>query len=1561
VTNIRVWLFHVAIATALICCSPCRGQVGIGTPAYGTFGGGPDVINLGNLNSHITVPMVNKPGRGLPLVFNLSYDSSVWYPALVNGTTTWQPVSDWGWASVNATLGSASYQTSFSNSCAAGNYTEYFGWSYQDPLGVVHPFPGSPGVYSNPNCGTDPVTWTATDGSGYTLKVYAVPNTSPQTFQITATSSSGQQISTNLQNVSGPGSIEDRNGNFISVSSTGFTDTLGISALTVSGTAPNPITFTYKAPSGANASYTLKYTTQSVETKFGCTGVTEYSATNVPLVSEIDLPDGTKYTFTYEETTSGQSSPVTGRLASYTLPSGGTISYTYTGSNGGIQCSDGSAAGLTRTVNPGGVWEYARSGSGTAWTTTITDPSSPSNTTVINFQSNTAGAGIPTRFYETERNIYQGSPSGTLLKTVYTCYNGATSPCNSTAISIPITERTVLIACPGTGGLVSKRNTSYNSNSLVTEADEYAYGVGVPGSLVRKTLTTYATLGNGINNLPASVTIEDGSSNIHSQTTYTYDQGSVTSTTSTPQHVSISGSRGNATTVSYLVQTSTTLSKTYTYYDTGNILSATDVNGAQTTFTYGTSSCGNSFATSVSEPLSLSRSMVWNCTGGVETSVTDENGKTVSTTYNDPDFWRPNKLTDQESNLTNITYTHESSTETSLLFNSSTSTSDVLSSLDGLGRRKLSQVLEAPGSSTYDSVETDYDALGRPEKMSLPYSGSAGQTSSNAPGTTTTYDALSRQSRITDSGGRSVTFTYAQNDTYRTIGPAPTGENAKRQQFEYDAQGRLTSVCEITSATGSGPCAQTSPATGYWTTYTYDAMNRLLTVTQNAQSSGSHQTRTFAYDDLGRMTSEINPESGTTSYTFDTGATCGTSKGDLVKKIDAVGNTTCLAYDSLHRPTSITYSGPYSSSTPNKYFVYDAATVNGVAMTNVKARMAEAYTATSSTGTKITDIGLSYTSRGESSDVYESTPHSGGYYHTSATYWPNGALSQLGNNIATLPVFNYGADGEGRSSTVSATAGQNPVTGTSYSVASLATQVNLGSSDSDSFTYDPNSNRMTQYKFTVNGQSVVGALTWSAIGTLENLSITDPFFSSGNQSCVYTHDDETRIASANCGTVWSQTFSYDAFGNLSKSGTVSFQPTYSYLTNHMTEIGSSVPTYDANGNVTNDFLHTYTWDAAGRPVMTDAVGITYDALERIVERNTSGAYTEVVYATNGNKLAIMNAQTLQKAFIPLTGGAVAVYNSSGLEYYRHPDWLGSSRFASTSSRAMFFDGAYAPFGEPYAETGSNDLSFTGMNQDTTANLYDFPDREYGVQGRWPSPDPAGLSSVGLNDPQTWNRYAYVRNSPLSLVDPLGLDCAYLNSTGTGLDENGIDTGSNQAECSQNNGFWGDGSIIGIGLNAGNNNVDIYTVYSDPQGFIGLELTPNGTDPYGGPNWQGAPVIGNLDANWSSSPSTLEQNLNALYQAGTGAGAAVNGETIVMWYGGSALVGGAVVGGAALWTPAVSAAQSAWGLGMANAASISEFMAGFSPYVPTSLIGAAGSWTSLSWSTSCGSSTAWYCP
>jgi RHS repeat-associated protein len=543
--------------------------------------------------------------------------------------------------------------------------------------------------------------------------------------------------------------------------------------------------------------------------------------------------------------------------------------------------------------------------------------------------------------------------------------------------------------------------------------------------------------------------------------------------------------------------------------------------------------------------------------------------------------------------------------------------------------------------------------------------------------------------------------------------------------------------------------------------------------------SGSTQSRTFVYDWMSRMTSETVPEigatgNGTAYYTYDSDPTCGASKGDLVKRADAAGNTICSTYDLLHRKLATTYpSGTYASVTPQKHFVYDAATVNSQTMAYAKARLAEAYTCFAPCTIKTTDIGLSYTVRGETSDVYEPTPNSSGfYYHTSESYWANRSLNQLTGNIGLPTTMTYGVDAEGRTSTVSASSGQNPVSGTIYNTAGLPTAINLGSGsgDTDAYQYDPSTNRVTQYKFTVNSISLTGALGWNANGTLQTQNITDGFNSPDTQNCSYQYDDITRLTSANCGSAAAQTFSFDPFGNIQKSGSpYSFQPTYSTSTNRITALSGFTPTYDSNGNLTNDSLHNYAWDADGHPItidasLPDAVNLTYDALGRMVEQARGTVYTQIAYSPMGQKLALMSGSTLQKAMVPLSGKAMAIYNSSSLLYYAHPDMLGSIRLATTPiTRVMYFDTAYAPFGETYVSAGGTSLepAYTGQmddtahRQDSAGGLYDFPLREYSTQGRWPSPDPIGRAATCPRDPQTQNRYSYVRNNPMSYTDPTG--------------------------------------------------------------------------------------------------------------------------------------------------------------------------------------------------------------
>jgi hypothetical protein len=407
----RAHYFVLTLALAF-CTSISSAQVSTGTPPFGSFGGGPDIINLANLNSHWDVPVFTKAGRGgFNFTYDLTYDSSVWYPTIVNGTNTWQPAGNFGWAGqtqvVTGYVGSAASYSQTQQYCGPdqgymtiGTWT-YSGWVYYDAFGVPHSYKSSSSTTTYSGCGNNNststgFTETTADGSGYTLDVNG--GCAP----CSVVSVAGKGLITPYNSSNGIGTATDRNGNQINVDSSGhFTDTLGATALTVAGSAPNPVTFTYTAPS-ASAHYTMSYATRTVKTNFGCSGIAEYGPTSNSLVDRITLPDGSFYQFNYEPTP-GFSGDYTGRLVSVTLPTGGTISYSYSGGSNGISCADGSAATLTRTT-PDGIWTYSQvKGSGAASTTTVTDPQS--NVTTIQFQ------GI----YETQRQV-----SGLLT---YDCVN----------------------------------------------------------------------------------------------------------------------------------------------------------------------------------------------------------------------------------------------------------------------------------------------------------------------------------------------------------------------------------------------------------------------------------------------------------------------------------------------------------------------------------------------------------------------------------------------------------------------------------------------------------------------------------------------------------------------------------------------------------------------------------------------------------------------------------------------------------------------------------------------------------------------------------------------------------------------------------------------------------------------------------------------------------------------------------------------------------------------------------------------------------------------------------
>jgi len=1355
----------LSLLVLLLVSGGCLAQVQTGTPAFGSFAGGPDVINLANLNSHIDIPILAKPGRGMSFNYDLVYDSSVWYPVKSGSTTTWQPVFNWGWVAQTAVAtGYISYHMAMLNCDTPPPIHQYYifnNWVYYDPWGRSHKFYGEM-EYDPTNCDNGnqlSLGSTALDGSGYALSA-TLRGLNVTTHTITLPNGLVFNAPLNLTGgYSGAAaSATDRNGNQISVSSTSstatFTDTLGTTALSVSGsgTSTSPMKFTYTSPSGGSPFYQVNYANYTVATNFGVSGIGEYkSSAAVPLVSSIVLPDNSQYSFTYESTP-GSCTPysgttcVTARVKMITLPTGGTITYSYSGGNNGI-LSDGSTATLTRTVNPGGTWTYAQvKGSGAASTTTVTGPLG--DVTTIYFQ------GI----YETQRVVNQGS--STVLQTTNTCYNNASSPCTGTAITLPITQRNVSTQLPGTGNLTDMHKHTYGTYGNLLEEDVYDYGSGSYGALLAKTVITYALLGD-ITAFPQTITVTNALGATVSQTNYNYDQTGVVPTSGTPQHISVSASRGNLTGVNYYIQGSSYLTKSYTYFDTGNVQMATDTNGAQTNYAYG--ACGNSFPTSVNEPLNMSQSFTWdiNCTGGVLTSTTDENSNTTTTTYNDPYFWRPASISYPDGGQTSWTYNSPTSTTTTVKMNSSQNiVSTVL--LDGLGRTKETQLNSDPMGIDY--VDTTYDSLGRIYTVTNPYRSGGNPTDGSI---TYGYDALNRSTSVTLQDGSVVSASYSGN-TATVTDPA-----GKKRQSTFDSLGRLTSVTEDPGGLG------------YVTTYSYDPLGNILGVMEN----GGRQ-RTFAYDMLSRLTSETNPESGTANYYYDANG----YSGDLTSRVAPAPNqtggstvTTTYTYDLLHRLTQKSYS---DGTTLTGYFAYGQTSAWGNTLTNPIGRITEAWTGTSCCGTGGARI-FGYDPMGRISLNTQYTPKLS-YASVAYTYDLAGNTLAASNGVGIT--FSYAYDSASRPTQVTSSLvdSQHPATlaatdsSVGYYPSGQIRKMNFG----DNLTLATEvESRLQPCQINLNSSSslLTGCGVTPPSGTVQDLHYVFGSWGSTNNGSVtnwiasgtqnfnrsYSYDSLNRLStmSAPGDSCSGLSWSYDSWGNRTDQTVVSGTcPAFHQTVNTQNRLVGPPYQYDAAGNSTYDGSHTYFYDAENRLVQVDGTFGTcstatacysYDALSQRVDKTTGSTSLDYVYNLDGQVMsewctncAGYTGPTTEYIF--LLNNFVAEYKNN-TTYFVYSDHLGSPRILTGLNQAVVQNLDYLPFGElNSSDSGITTHKFTADERDAETGLDHTDFRQYSsAQGRWMTSDPAGLAAVDPTNPQSWNRYGYVLNEPLVLVDPTG--------------------------------------------------------------------------------------------------------------------------------------------------------------------------------------------------------------
>jgi RHS repeat-associated protein len=183
-------------------------------------------------------------------------------------------------------------------------------------------------------------------------------------------------------------------------------------------------------------------------------------------------------------------------------------------------------------------------------------------------------------------------------------------------------------------------------------------------------------------------------------------------------------------------------------------------------------------------------------------------------------------------------------------------------------------------------------------------------------------------------------------------------------------------------------------------------------------------------------------------------------------------------------------------------------------------------------------------------------------------------------------------------------------------------------------------------------------------------------------------------------------------------------------------------------------VHTYAYDGENRLVQADGgttAGYGYDGAGLRVRRTVGPDTTRYIYSGTQVLAEYLNGSFASEYVY--AGDQLLATIAGAATTYHHRDHL-SVRLNTAAAGAVAGTQGHYPFGETWYGSGeATKWAFTTYERDAETSLghatfrFDSP-----RLGRFVTSDP--LEAVG--DPQSHHRYAYARNDPVNLRDPLGL-------------------------------------------------------------------------------------------------------------------------------------------------------------------------------------------------------------
>ncbi len=679
-------------------------------------------------------------------------------------------------------------------------------------------------------------------------------------------------------------------------------------------------------------------------------------------------------------------------------------------------------------------------------------------------------------------------------------------------------------------------------------------------------------------------------------------------------------------------------------------------------------------------------------------------------------------------------------------------------------RGRLATITDANGGVTAHG----YDAFGRLVQRTTPDGGSAtaayvdwGNPATQhvataiADGTadglwTRTYlDGLGRTVRVVAEGGITTDTAYdGRGLVAQRSAPYLTGATPVWTTTTYDAVRRPLTVSEpdgavTTTSYGNGKVT-TTDARGLVTERSYDGYRQLVQVVER---TATPQTTTVsydllgqrvaivdargnltssAYDPLGRRTQTRDPDLGTWQYGYD-------DAGHLTSQTDARGVVIDTRYDALGRPLERRHG-----ATTLAAFTYDeigagAANVGRLtSFTDPTGSTRRAYDAAGRLRAETKTIGadtfqLDWTFDVAGRVIAIRYPELGGVREeVTQTYDAAGRVIGVGEYLT-------GATYDARGNLTAATYGNGATVARSYSPTRgwmLGQTVAVGGAVRDQFAVT----RSPAGDITARTSSVTPRDAWTfGYDALGRLTAADN-----------TVDDTLDEA-----------FTYDALGDRLTARRGAITTAYLYPAGgaarpHAPTTIAGLPVrYDANGNRLGIGLAAdASYDANNRLVDDGTTSYAYDAEGRRVRAGTTVFVRDLVEVDGATATR----------FYYLGGERVARRDQAGAVAYYHGDPVGTVRALTAADGSVAGARLAFAFGELAASTGIADaFGIAGQRRDGSG-LYHMGARMMDpAHGQFTQPDPSGAPDPAR--PQTLNRYVYADNNPIRLADPTGFQTA----------------------------------------------------------------------------------------------------------------------------------------------------------------------------------------------------------